>query len=86
MVIVSVVEKKECRGEREISSTYIKEALCSGDIELTNELLGYPFPIIGEVKHGRRIGRTSWHTDNKSDSYQRENASSKRRLYFKNGN
>ena len=53
-----VVEKKECRGEREISSTYIKEALCSGDIELTNELLGYPFPIIGEVKHGRRIGRT----------------------------
>ena len=52
------VEEKERRGEREISSSYIREALHAGDIELTNELLGYPFPIIGEVKHGMRIGRT----------------------------
>lgn len=53
-----IVMEKEKRQNREISSTYIREALERGDIVLVNELLGYHFPIIGEVKHGRKVGRT----------------------------
>ena len=54
---VEVIEK-ERYGERDISSTYVKEALAIGNMELVNELLGYRFFVSGEVLHGRRIGRT----------------------------
>lgn len=43
---------------REISSTLIRKAIIDGNIELANKLLGHPFCIIGEVVHGREIGRT----------------------------
>ncbi|MDY3745836.1 MAG: bifunctional riboflavin kinase/FAD synthetase [Lachnospiraceae bacterium] len=43
---------------REISATLIRKAISKGDVELANRLLGYPFNIIGEVVHGREIGRT----------------------------
>lgn len=43
---------------REISATLIRKAIAKGDIELANRLLGYPFEIIGEVVHGKEIGRT----------------------------
>lgn len=52
------VVEKETYGNREISSTYVKEALAQGNMELVNELLGYPYTVQGEVLHGRRIGRT----------------------------
>lgn len=52
------VVKKERRQDRVISSSYVKEALEKGDMELVNELLGYPYTVQGEVLHGRRIGRT----------------------------
>ncbi|MDO4522669.1 MAG: bifunctional riboflavin kinase/FAD synthetase [Eubacteriales bacterium] len=54
---LEIVEKETCNG-REISSTYVKEALEQGEMELVQELLGYPYSIQGEVLHGRRIGRT----------------------------
>ena len=54
---VEVVEKEQYKG-RDISSTYVKEALEAGDMELVNDLLGYRYFISGEVLHGRRIGRT----------------------------
>jgi len=54
---VEVIAKEKYHG-REISSTYLKEVLPEDDIELANELLGYPYTIIGEVEHGNRIGRT----------------------------
>ena len=54
---VEVVEKEQSHG-RDISSTYVKEALEAGDMELVNDLLGYRYFISGEVLHGRRIGRT----------------------------
>lgn len=41
-----------------ISSTRIREALASGDLELATSLLGYPFSIEGRVKHGQKIGRS----------------------------
>lgn len=51
-----IVEKEQYCG-REISSTYIREALFQGDIPLVNRLLGYPYTITGIVEHGRQLGR-----------------------------
>lgn len=47
---------KALDGEREISSTYIREELARGHIEKANELLGYSYMIHGEVVHGRHLG------------------------------
>lgn len=49
---------KELHDGREISSTYVREALSSGEVELANELLGYAYHTSGVVEHGRRLGRT----------------------------
>lgn len=51
-----VVVEKALDGSREISSTYIREALAAGQIEKANELLGYPYMIHGEVVHGKHLG------------------------------
>lgn len=42
--------------DRIISSTYIREEIELGHIEKANELLGYPYFIIGRIIHGNRIG------------------------------
>lgn len=52
-----VVEKMQYKG-RDISSTYIREELQSGNIALANRLLGYPYFLQGQVIHGNRVGRT----------------------------
>lgn len=52
-----VLEKERYQG-RVISSTYVKEALTEGKLKLANELLGYPYTIMGTVEHGKRLGRT----------------------------
>ena len=49
---------KETREERPISSTCIREVLQEGNIEKVNELLGYRYFVLGEVVHGRQLGRT----------------------------
>lgn len=54
---VDVIKKEQYQG-RDISSSYIKDFLKKGDMELVNCLLGYPFFVSGEVLHGRQIGRT----------------------------
>ncbi|MCI8835100.1 MAG: bifunctional riboflavin kinase/FAD synthetase [Ruminococcus sp.] len=54
---LDVIEKERYRGQV-ISSTYIKEALCEGNVELARALLGYPYQISGKVEHGRQLGRT----------------------------
>lgn len=54
---LEIVEKETYKG-KEISSTYVKEALAHGRMELVNALLGYPYTIQGEVLHGRKVGRT----------------------------
>ncbi len=41
-----------------ISSTLIKKVILDGNIEYANHLLGSPYTVVGEVKHGRKIGRT----------------------------
>ena len=52
---VDVVEKAYYK-DREISSTYIREALEKGEMELAKDLLGYPYFVSGEVLHGRHMG------------------------------
>lgn len=50
--------EKERYQDRVISSSYIRETLEKGDMELAAILLGRPFRVSGRVLHGRRIGRT----------------------------
>ncbi len=43
--------------EREVSSTYVREEVGNGNMELVDKLLGTPYHIGGEIVHGRRLGR-----------------------------
>lgn len=52
------VVDKERYEDREIGSTFVKEALASGDMALAETLLGYPYELEGTVEHGRQLGRT----------------------------
>jgi riboflavin kinase / FMN adenylyltransferase len=45
------------RGDR-ISSSAVRAALASGDIQTTSRLLGRPYRLIGKVIHGQQVGRT----------------------------
>ena len=54
---VEVVDKVK-DGDTRVSSSRIREALRTGDMENVNRLLGYRFFVEGSVIHGRRIGRT----------------------------
>ena len=52
-----VVDKvKDC--DRDISSTYVREEIASGNLKKANELLGYSYFIKSEVVHGKKLGRT----------------------------
>lgn len=48
---------KEQYEGRDISSTYIRELLSEGKMELAGKLLGYPYFITGEVTAGKQLGR-----------------------------
>lgn len=48
---------KAMYGDRAISSTYVREALKDGNLELAAALLGYPYRLTGIVEHGRKLGR-----------------------------
>ena len=52
------VIEKERYDKAVISSTYIREALSQGDMDLAAALLGYPYAVTGIVQHGRQLGRT----------------------------
>lgn len=41
-----------------VSSTKIRKAIASGEIELANQYLGYDFPLEGKVVEGKKIGKT----------------------------
>lgn len=48
--------EKEKEFDRDISSTYIRETLEKGDVELANEMLGDVYSIEGRVVGGNHIG------------------------------
>ncbi len=49
---------KLCHSGREISSTYVRQEVEKGNMELVTELLDEPFFISGKVQRGNQIGRT----------------------------
>lgn len=54
----AVILPKMKEEDRDISSTFVREEIAKGNIELANKLLGYPYFVSGMVKHGNKIGRT----------------------------
>ena len=52
VIIADLVDKPR------YSSTTIREAVMSGNVEAAAEILGYPFFMIGRVIHGKMRGRT----------------------------
>lgn len=53
---LNVIDKKKYQ-ETIISSTYVRESLEEGQIELANTLLGHPYRMSGRVEHGKQLGR-----------------------------
>ncbi len=49
--------EKQTLDELAVSSTKIRRALKKADIQLVNQLLGYPYILSGKVVHGKQIGR-----------------------------
>lgn len=54
----AIILPKMKEDKRDISSTFVREEIAAGRIEMANKLLGYPYFVSGQVKHGKRIGRT----------------------------
>lgn len=50
--------EKQTWNDTIISSTDIRAHITEGNMEDANKMLGQPFFVRGEVKHGRKIGRT----------------------------
>lgn len=53
---LTVVDNAEYEGV-DVSSTRIKQELTSGDIRRVNDMLGYPYTVIGSISHGKAFGR-----------------------------
>ena len=49
---------KVCEEDKIISSTYVRNEVEAGDMELVTKLLGREYMITGPVLHGRKLGRT----------------------------
>ncbi len=49
---------KICVENREVSSTFVRETVEEGNVELTAKLLGEPYMVRGIVVHGKKLGRT----------------------------
>ncbi len=56
-ILVTLVPLQTCEGER-ISSSIIRQALESGDLEQANRLLGRSYTLTGLVVKGQQLGRT----------------------------
>lgn len=54
---LKVIRKLQFEG-RDISSTYIREEITKGNMEIAAQLLGHPYSIDGIVETGNQIGRT----------------------------
>ena len=52
-----IILYKECYGEHSISSTYVKDNIRKGNVQLANVMLGYNYGIAGVIKPGTQLGR-----------------------------
>ena len=52
---VIIIDKVQYQG-REISSTYVRDAVKQGEMELVTKLLGQPYHVGGPIVHGRHLG------------------------------
>jgi riboflavin kinase/FMN adenylyltransferase len=50
------IEVKQLPAAGEISSSIIRQLVADGDVSKANELLGYPYTLLGSVEHGEHIG------------------------------
>jgi len=55
---VRISEFENTKDHVVISSTKIRELLCSGDIEFASKMLGYNYGLKGVVVEGKKIGRS----------------------------
>ena len=55
--IETLIVKELVRDDQRVSSTQIREALASGELELAKDLLGRHYSISGKVVHGNQRGR-----------------------------
>ena len=54
---VVIIEKVQYEG-REVSSTFVREEVVKGNMELVHQLLGIPYHVGGKIVHGKKLGRT----------------------------
>lgn len=54
---VVIIEKVQYEG-REVSSTFVREEVAKGNMELVHQLLGIPYHVGGKIVHGKKLGRT----------------------------
>lgn len=54
---VSIIDKLY-EENREISSTWVRDEVIAGNMEMVSKLLGRPYSFEGKVMHGRALGRT----------------------------
>lgn len=54
----AIMIEKVLHEGREVSSTYVREEVKKGNMELAAKLLGTPYHVGGEIVHGRKLGRT----------------------------
>lgn len=54
---VIIIDKVQYDG-KEVSSTYVREEVAKGNMELVHQLLGIPYHVGGAIVHGRKLGRT----------------------------
>jgi len=53
---VKTIEKLKIE-EREVSSSYVRSLIETGNMEAVQRFLGVPFRVYGKVEHGRKLGR-----------------------------
>lgn len=56
--VLCVKEKIKTKQKLTISSTDIRNDIVVGRLEEANEKLGFPFFLLGDIRHGNHIGRT----------------------------
>ena len=55
---ITIKRASQLDGEEQVSSTLIREAVASGQINKACHLMGHPYMLTGKVEHGHQIGRT----------------------------